>query len=49
MRTDDDEKVIAAKNEFELLLRLSHDNIVKVNEIYVMPNIIYMVMEYIAG
>lgn len=49
MRTDDDEKVAAAKMEFELLLKLKHDHIVKVHEIFVTPSIIYMVMEYVEG
>lgn len=49
MRNLDEERVNAAKNEFELLKKLEHPNIVKVKEFFVTHKSIYMVMERIEG
>jgi serine/threonine protein kinase len=37
MRNLDEERVAAAKNEFDLLKSLKHSNIVKVEEFFVTP------------
>lgn len=51
MRTDDEEKMNAAKSEFNIMKRLKHDNIVEVKEIFVdtFKCRIYTLMEYIEG
>jgi serine/threonine protein kinase len=49
MRNNDEERVMAAQNEFDLLESIRHDNIVKVKEFFVTPKEIYMIMELING
>lgn len=51
MRTDDEEKMNAAKSEFNLMKKLNHENIVEVKEIFVenFKHRIYTLMEYIDG
>ena len=49
MRNLDEERVLAAQNEFELLKSLRHPNIVRVKEFFVTVKEIYMVMELING
>jgi serine/threonine protein kinase len=49
MRNLDDERVLAGKNEFELLKRLDHPNIIKVKEFFVTEREIFMIMELIKG
>jgi serine/threonine protein kinase len=49
MRNLDDERVLAGKNEYELLLRLDHPNIIKVKEFFVTDREIFMIMELIKG
>ena len=51
MRTDDEEKMQAAANEYELLKSLYHHNIIQVYQNYVdrVRNTMYTVMEYARG
>ncbi|CDW82279.1 protein kinase domain containing protein [Stylonychia lemnae] len=49
MRNLDEERVAAAKNEFDLLKSLKHSNIVKVQEFFVTHKQIYMIMERVEG
>lgn len=49
MRNNDEERVLAAKNEFDLLESIRHENIVQVKEFFVTPKEIYMIMELIDG
>jgi serine/threonine protein kinase len=49
MRNLDEERVMAAKNEFSLLEKLNHPHIVNVREFFVTNKQIYMIMEYIEG
>jgi serine/threonine protein kinase len=49
MRNLDEERVMAAKNEFDLLKSLKHPHIVEVKEIFVTNKQIYMVMELVEG
>jgi serine/threonine protein kinase len=49
MRNDDEEKVLAARNEFQLMKSLRHEGIVKVKEFFITPKDIYMVMELVDG
>lgn len=49
MRNLDEERVNAAKNEFDLLKSLRHSNIVRVKEFFVTPKQIYMIMELVKG
>ncbi len=51
VRDDDLEKIIAHKKEFDILLKLNHNNVVKAKEIFSneFKNEVYQVMEYIEG
>lgn len=49
MRNLDEERVNAARNEFEMLKNLEHPYIVKVKEFFVTHKQIYMIMELIDG
>ena len=51
MRTDDEEKLQAARGEFELQKNLIHPNIIEVQDIIFDPNksTMYTIMEYIEG
>jgi serine/threonine protein kinase len=49
MKNYDEERVAAAKNEFDLLKSFKHPNIVRVKEIFVTVKDIYMVMELVKG
>ena len=49
MRNLDEERVLAAKNEFDLLMNLKHPHIVEVKEFFVTTKQIYMIMELIEG
>lgn len=49
MRTNDDEKILAAKNEFELLKELDHPNIIKVIDFFITKQNLYMVMDKVKG
>lgn len=51
MRTDDEEKMNSAKNEFNIMKKLKHQNIVEVKEIFVdlFKHQIYTLMEFIDG
>ena len=49
MKNYDEERVLAAENEFNLLLAVNHPNIVSVKEILKTEKEIYMVMEFIKG
>ena len=49
MRNHDEERILAAKNEFDLLKSLRHPNIVRVKEFFVTVKEIYMVMELVDG
>lgn len=49
MRNLDEERVLAAQNEFDLLKSLKHPHIVKVKEFFVTSKQIYMVMELVEG
>lgn len=48
MRTDDEEKLMAAQNEFNLLKEAKHQNVIEFKETFFdsMRNTIYTVMEY---
>lgn len=48
MRTDDEEKLMAAQNEFNLLKDAKHMNVVEFKETFFdsMRNTVYTVMEY---
>jgi len=51
MRSDDEEKLMAAKKEFDLVIPLKHPNIVQMIE-YIyddFKNTIYIIMEFIPG
>lgn len=49
MRSDDEEKIIAAKNEFKLMKSLTHPHIVEVIDIVTIPGTVYIVMELVDG
>ena len=51
MRTDDEEKMQAAANEYELLKSLKHRSIIKVYQNYLdnMRNTMYTIMEFVPG
>lgn len=49
MRNLDEERVNAAKNEFDLLKSLRQSNIVRVKEFFVTHKQIYMIMELVDG
>lgn len=51
IREDDEEKIKVHKNEFEIMRKLDHKNIVKAYELYVNDHKkeIYIVMQYIDG
>jgi serine/threonine protein kinase len=49
MRSDDDEKIIAAKKEFELMKSLDHQNIVSVRDMIQIPGTVYIIMELVEG
>lgn len=49
MRNHDEERMLAAKNEYEILEILDHKSIVKVTDFFVTDREIYTVMEYIDG
>jgi len=51
VRDDDQEKILAHKKEFEILLKLNHSNVVRAVEIFSneFKNEVYQVMEYIEG
>jgi serine/threonine protein kinase len=49
MRNLDEERVNAARNEFDLLKSLKHPHIVKVKEFFVTEKSIYMIMQLIDG
>ena len=49
MRNHDEERILAAKNEFDLLKSLRHSNIVRVKEFFVTSREIYMIMELVVG
>ena len=51
MRTDDEEKLMAAQNEFNLLKEVKHPNLIELKESYFenMRNTIYTVMEFFEG
>jgi serine/threonine protein kinase len=51
MRTDDEEKMQAAANEYELLKSLEHPNIIEVYQNYLdtLRNTMYTVMEFAPG
>lgn len=51
MRTDDEEKLMAAQNEYNIQKDLKHSNLIEVKEIFFenLRNTIYTVMEFIEG
>lgn len=49
MRNLDEERVLVAKQEFDLLKGLKHPNIVTVKEFFVTPQELFMVMELVRG
>lgn len=51
MRTDDEEKMNAAKDEFHLQKDLIHPNVIEVKEMFIdeMRNTLYTVMECLNG
>lgn len=51
MRTDDEEKLMAAQNEYKIQKELKHPNIIEVKEMFFenVRNTIYTVMEYVEG
>lgn len=51
MRSDDEEKLIAAQNEYKIQKELKHPSIIEVKEMFFdnMRNTIYTVMEYVEG
>jgi len=50
-REDDEEKILAHKNEFKMTKNLNHRNIVKSIEMFVndQKKLVYQVMEYVKG
>lgn len=49
MRNLDEERLFAAKNEYDLLKRIKHEHIVKVKKFYPTNREIYTIMELIDG
>jgi len=49
MRKFDEERLLAAQNEYDLLKKVKHKNIVKVKEFFPTDRELYTVMEYIDG
>lgn len=51
VREDDDEKILAHKNEYEIMKRLNCDNIVKTYEIFIneYKKEVHSIMEFIDG
>ena len=49
MRNHDEERLLAAKNEYDLLKKIKHEHVVKVKSFYPTEREIYTVMEYIEG
>ena len=49
MRNHDEERLLAAKNEYDLLKRVTHEHVVKVKKFYPTEREIYTVMELIDG
>jgi serine/threonine protein kinase len=49
MRSDDEEKIIAAQKEFDLMKQLDHPNVVKVADIIIVPGTVNIIMEFIDG
>ena len=49
MRSDDEQIGEAARNEFDILKCLNHENIVKVYDFFSEIGKFYMVMEYVEG
>lgn len=49
MRSDDEEKVMVAIKEFELMKKLDHPNIVAVKDIVRIPGFTYIIMELVEG
>jgi serine/threonine protein kinase len=51
MRTDDEEKLMAAKHEYEIQKDLKHPNIIEVKDMYFdsIRNTMYTVMELVDG
>jgi len=51
MRTDDEEKLMAARHEYEIQKDLKHPNIIEVKDMYFdsIRNTMHTVMEYIDG
>jgi serine/threonine protein kinase len=49
LRNLDEERLMIARQEFDLLKSLRHPHIVRVKEFFVTPKEIYMVMELVKG
>lgn len=49
LRNLDEERLMIARQEFDLLKTLRHPNIVRVKEFFVTPKEIYMIMELVKG
>ena len=49
MRNSDEEKLMAAQNEFNILKNLKHKNIVEVYDFIVTEREIYTIMELVEG
>ena len=49
MRNLDEERQMAAQNEYDILKRLDHENIVKVKKFYITDMETYNVMELVEG